>query len=121
MTIYSGPSGVQIDDVATRTYAHLFDALADPTRLAIVQHLSGGRHRVRDLVDHLGFAQSTVSKHLSFLAECGLVVVEPQGRASWYGLAEVELLAELIGVAERLLDAAGTKATLCSHLVRRTT
>ncbi|MDO4259040.1 MAG: metalloregulator ArsR/SmtB family transcription factor [Actinomycetaceae bacterium] len=105
-----------IDETATAAYAHLFQALAEPTRLAIVQHLSSGEHRVRDLVAHMGLAQSTVSKHISFLLECGLVTVRPEGRASWYALAEPALLRILIAAAERMLEATGNPAVLCSHL-----
>jgi DNA-binding transcriptional ArsR family regulator len=51
----------------------LFRSLADPARLAIVQHLALGEHRVVDLMAHLGLAPSTVSGHLSCLRDCGLV------------------------------------------------
>lgn len=105
-----------IDEDATAIYAHLFQALGEPTRLAVVQHLARGEHRVRDLVDHLGLAQSTVSKHLSFLLECRLVTVRPDGRASWYSLSEHAAIAAVITAAERLLDATGTRAELCEHL-----
>ena len=105
-----------LDDVATAAYAHLFQAFAEPTRLAIVQHLASGEHRVRDLVDHMGLAQSTVSKHVGFLVECGLAAMRPEGRSTWYSLTEPELLRTLIGAAEHLLDATGTHATLCTHL-----
>lgn len=105
-----------VDEVATAAYAHLFQALAEPTRLAIVQHLASGEHRVRDLVEHMGLAQSTVSKHVSFLLECGLITSRPEGRASWYALAEPALLRILIAAAEKMLEATGTPAVLCSHL-----
>lgn len=107
-----------VDEVATAAYAHLFQALAEPTRLAIVQHLASGEHRVRDLVEHMGLAQSTVSKHVSFLLECGLVTSRPEGRASWYALAEPALLRILIAAAEKMLDATGNPAVLCTHLRR---
>lgn len=106
----------ELDDVATEAYAHLFQAFAEPKRLAILQHLATGAHRVRDLVDHLDLAQSTVSKHLSFLVECGLITARPQGRATWYALAEPELLKTLIAVAEKMLAATGKSAQLCEHL-----
>ncbi|MET3469117.1 DNA-binding transcriptional ArsR family regulator [Microbacterium sp. 1262] len=109
---------VELDARATEVYAHLFQALADPTRLAVLQHLSYGEHRVRDLVEHVGLAQSTVSKHVAFLLECGLVSVRPDGRSSWYALAEPEATARLINAAEALLGATGTSATLCGHLRR---
>lgn len=105
-----------LDEVATAAYAHLFQALAEPARLTLVQHLASGEHRVRDLVDHLGLAQSTVSKHLGFLLECGLVTLRPEGRSTWYSLAEPELLSRLTGAAEGILRATGTDAVLCSHL-----
>lgn len=107
---------VPLDEVATAAYAHLFQAFAEPMRLAILQHLATGEHRVRDLVEHMGLAQSTVSKHVSFLLECGLVTVRPEGRASWYALAEPALLRVLIVAAEQMLAATGTPAMLCRHL-----
>lgn len=108
--------GTTLDEVATAAYAHLFQAFAEPTRLAIVQHLASGEHRVRDLVEHMGLAQSTVSKHVGFLAECGLVTMRPDGRSTWYSLTQPELLRTLIAAAEGLLDATGTQALLCTHL-----
>lgn len=109
-------SSYALDEFATRAYAHLFQALADPTRLAVVQHLASGEHRVRDVVDHMGLAQSTISKHLSFLVECGLITARPEGRATWYGLAEPALLKILIAAAEKMLEATGNAAQLCVHL-----
>jgi ArsR family transcriptional regulator, cadmium/lead-responsive transcriptional repressor len=38
----------------------------------IVRRLAGGPARVTDLVSGLGLAQSTVSKHLACLRDCGL-------------------------------------------------
>ncbi|MCQ9332049.1 metalloregulator ArsR/SmtB family transcription factor [Corynebacterium phoceense] len=108
--------GATLGEVATAAYAHLFQAFAEPTRLAIVQHLASGEHRVRDLVEHMGLAQSTVSKHVGFLVECGLVTMRPEGRSTWYSLTQPELLRTLIAAAECLLDATGTQALLCTHL-----
>jgi DNA-binding transcriptional ArsR family regulator len=90
----------------------LFRGLADPARLAIVQHLALGEHRVVDLTAHLGLAQSTVSGHLACLRECGLVEVRTQGRASVYRLARPELF-DLLAAAERLLHATGDQVALC--------
>ena len=90
----------------------LFRGLADPARLAIVQHLALGEHRVVDLTAHLGLAQSTVSGHLSCLKDCGLVEVRAQGRASVYRLARPELF-DLLAAAEQLLGATGDRVALC--------
>lgn len=90
----------------------LFRSLADPARLAIVRHLALGEHRVVDLTEHVGLAQSTVSGHLSCLRDCGLVTARAQGRASFYALARPELM-DLLAAAERLLEATGDAVTLC--------
>lgn len=92
--------------------ACIFRSLGDPARLAIIQHLALGEHRVVDLTAHLGLAQSTVSAHLACLRDCGLVTSRPQGRASMFSLARPELLV-LLASAERLLAATGDAVVLC--------
>lgn len=94
--------------------ACLFRAMADPSRLVILQHLTMGEHRVVDLMAHLGLAQSTVSKHLACLRECGLVDSRPVGRSSVFALTEPGLVLRALGVADELLIATGHAAALCS-------
>ena len=91
----------------------LFRSLAEPARLAILQHLAIGEHRVVDLTAHLGLAQSTTSAHLACLRDCGLVSVRTVGRASVYSLAVGAELMQLLAAAERLLAATGDAVTLC--------
>lgn len=103
-----------IDEAAALSAAAaLFRALGDPSRLAILRHLSLGEHRVVELTTHLGLAQSTVSKHLSCLRDCGLVVSRPHGRASVFSLTQPDLMQEVLGAAEGLLAATGDAVTLC--------
>ena len=91
----------------------LFRSLADPSRLAILRHLALGEHRVVDLTEHLGLAQSTTSAHLICLRDCGLVFSRTVGRASVYSLAVQPELMGLLAAAERLLAATGDAVTLC--------
>ena len=95
--------------------AALFHALAEPTRLALLDHLASGEHRVRDLVEHMHLAQSTVSKHLACLRDCGLVSLRVEGRASWFSLADPERLAGLLERADELLTASGAVLSLREH------
>jgi ArsR family transcriptional regulator, cadmium/lead-responsive transcriptional repressor len=95
--------------------ASLFHGLSDPTRLAILQHLTIGEHRVRDLTEHLGLAQSTVSAHLACLRDCGLVTSRPVGRASMFSLATEPELLDAFRAAEKLLAATGYAVTLCPN------
>lgn len=93
--------------------AALFQGFGDPSRLAILRHLSLGEHRVVDLTAHLGLAQSTVSKHLSCLRECGLVTSRADGRASVFSLTHPEELLAIWTAAERLLTRTGQSVALC--------
>lgn len=100
-------------EVALASASALFRSLGDISRLAILSHLRTGEHRVVELTDHLGLAQSTVSAHLRCLLDCGMVTVRPEGRASLYSLTvEAELLA-LLRSAEALLAATGDAVVLC--------
>ena len=83
--------------------AALFHGLADPTRLMILAHLRTGEHKVKDLTEHLGLAQSTVSAHLSCLRDCGLVTSRAVGRSSMFSLANPGLLFSLLGEAENYI------------------
>jgi ArsR family transcriptional regulator, cadmium/lead-responsive transcriptional repressor len=90
----------------------LFHALADPTRLAILQRLVAGERRVVDLTVDLGLAQSTVSSHLACLRDCQLIVARPEGRQMFYFLAHLSLL-DLLKSAELLLADTGEAVALC--------
>lgn len=92
--------------------AALFRSLGDQSRLAIVRRLAVGPARVADLVTALGLAQSTVSKHLACLRDCGLIDCEAVGRASVFRLTQPSLI-DLLTAAENLLTATGSAVTLC--------
>ncbi len=91
----------------------MFRSLGDPARLAILRHLSLGEHKVVDLTNHLGLAQSTVSAHLACLRDCGLVTSRPQGRASMWSLCNPPDVLGVLAAAERLLAATGDAVALC--------
>ena len=116
MTMTSGSDiAVVVDEAsALSTAACLFHGFSDPARLTILRHLSLGEHRVIELTEHLGLAQSTVSKHLACLRDCGLVTSRPQGRASVFSLTHPEALLDLLSAAERLLGLTGDAVALCS-------
>lgn len=104
----------QVDETAALTAAAcLFHGFGDPSRLAILRHLSMGEHRVVELTEHLGLAQSTVSKHLACLRDCGLVESRPQGRASMFNLVHPEATLDLLASAEKLLELTGDAVVLC--------
>lgn len=110
-----GVPGTSSDGDGLVVAAALFHGLSDPSRLAILQHLTLGEHRVRDLTEHLGLAQSTVSAHLACLRDCGLVVSRPEGRASMFSLSSAPELLGVLDAAERLLASSGYAVALCPN------
>jgi DNA-binding transcriptional ArsR family regulator len=63
-----------------------FQALADPTRLRIVEALRAGERQVGELVEQAGVHQSGVSRHLRILHEAGFVSVRPDAQRRFYAL-----------------------------------
>jgi ArsR family transcriptional regulator, cadmium/lead-responsive transcriptional repressor len=109
---------LQVDVELTRQdlapAAALFRSLGDPARLAIVRRLALGQARVTDLVAELGLAQSTVSRHLACLRDCGLVDSRPAGRASMFTLTQPALI-DVLASAEEVLHATGNAVALCPN------
>ena len=93
--------------------AMLFHRLSEPNRLLILRHLLGGEHSVRELTEHLGLAQSTVSAHLACLLDCGLVGSRPQGRSTRWSTRNDADLIGLLNASERLLEATEYAVVLC--------
>ena len=74
-----------------------FKALADPTRVAIVNRLSSADEVcVCDLTDACGLSQPTISHHLRILREAGLVESSRRGTWAYYRLVP-EAIAALRG------------------------
>jgi len=77
---------VLLDRVAAQEYASWFRALADPTRVQLVELLARTKRpmSVGEIVTEMGLAQSTVSQHLKILADVRFVLVDPIGTARHY-------------------------------------
>lgn len=96
------PAGVDPFDEAVATW---FKGLAEPNRVSIVRHLLSGEHRVTDLVEHLGLAQSTVSAHVAVLRRAGMLSSHVHGRATYYALAHPDEIRALLDLVPRGHDA----------------
>jgi DNA-binding transcriptional ArsR family regulator len=62
----------------------IFHALADPSRRAIFESLSGGEAAVKDLTARFEISQPAVSQHLAILKDAGLVSGRRAGRSVYY-------------------------------------
>ena len=90
------PGAPPLEQGAARSLADRFKALADPSRVAIVNRLAGAEDVcVCDFIGTLGLSQPTVSHHLRVLREAGLVEVARK-RGTWVHYRLVpEAVAEL--------------------------
>lgn len=76
-------------------------ALADPTRLRMIDLLLEGELYAQEIVGRLGVAQSAVSRHLSQLERAGLVTVEARRGSKYYAVNPARLDAAAAALAAR--------------------
>ena len=62
----------------------IFQALADPSRRAILESLTRGEAAVKDLTGRFDISQPAVSQHLATLKDAGLVSGRREGRCVYY-------------------------------------
>ena len=63
------------------TVDRAFAALADPTRRAVLERLSGGSATISELAEPFGMTLTGMKKHVQLLEEANLVATEKVGRA----------------------------------------
>jgi ArsR family transcriptional regulator, arsenate/arsenite/antimonite-responsive transcriptional repressor len=78
-----------LDEEQAVATAELFKALADPTRVRIVNVLATTDEPVCgcELIEPLGLSQPTVSHHLTKLLDAGLLEREQRGRWAYFSLS----------------------------------
>src|SRR6478672_9380703 len=72
----------------------IFQAIADPTRRAIIALIALHAMTPNAIADNFNTTRQAVSKHLRILTECELVKPEQQGREIYYSL-EIKKLKEV--------------------------
>jgi ArsR family transcriptional regulator len=75
-----------------RFKAELFQALAHPTRIAIVETLREGEMSAGQLIEELGIEQANASQHLSVLRSRQVVVNRKEGNQVFYALRDPVLI-----------------------------
>ncbi len=66
--------------------ASIFQALAHPTRIAILESLRDGEVSARAIQDRLGIEQANLSQHLAILRSRQIVVSRKDGNQVFYSL-----------------------------------
>jgi DNA-binding transcriptional ArsR family regulator len=76
------------------TRRDIFQAIADPTRRAIIVLIAIQAMTPNALAEHFNTSRQAVSKHIKILTECELVKQEVSGREIYYTL-EIEKMKEI--------------------------
>ncbi len=82
--------------------ATMLKAIAHPTRLFILDELSGGKRCVCELTEMIGADVSTVSKHLAVLKGAGIVRDEKEGLKVYYSIA-IPCALDFFGCVDRVI------------------
>ncbi len=83
--------------------AEIFQALAHPTRIAIVEALRHGEMTAGGLIDKLDLEQANASQHLSVLRAKRVVVNRKVGNQVFYSLRDPVLI-EILDILRRYLS-----------------
>ncbi|MEO7119462.1 MAG: metalloregulator ArsR/SmtB family transcription factor [Ginsengibacter sp.] len=81
----------------------IFQAIADPTRRAIITLIALHAMTPNAIADNFNTTRQSVSKHLRILTECQLVKQEQQGREIYYSL-EIKKMKEIDKWLEQLRE-----------------
>ena len=110
-----------------RELESLFQALADRTRLRLLNLMQGGEVCVCFFVEVLGEPQPKISRHLAYLRAAGLVAARREGKWMQYSLAEPKIdsarkmfarvLTAMAGDPELQRDRAALERACCSPRV----
>lgn len=93
-----------------KEFVLIFKALADETRLKIVEMLSCGEMCACDILESFQITQPTLSYHLKILTDCGIVKSRKEG--SWIWFCNNEEIVEMIKDFWTLITT-GNEACIC--------
>ena len=107
----------------TAALARLGHALSDPTRTSVLLALREAPAYPSDLADALGVSRQVMSNQLACLRGCGLVESIPDGRRTWYRLADPKLASALDDLLRLVLvvDPSCCSGERCTLLMTATT
>ncbi|MDP9076950.1 MAG: metalloregulator ArsR/SmtB family transcription factor [Bacteroidota bacterium] len=58
----------------------VYQAIADPTRRAIINMIAAQPHNVNTIADNFDMTRQAISLHIKILTDCGLIAIKQQGR-----------------------------------------
>jgi ArsR family transcriptional regulator len=115
-------------DALRRFKSEIFQALAHPTRIAIVEALRSGELSAGKLIEKLGVEQANASQHLAILRARHVVANRKAGNQVFYSIRDPALI-EVLDILRRyfysqlsstvsMLEEAGQAEAASPHTVR---
>jgi ArsR family transcriptional regulator len=107
-----------VHDALRRFKAGVFQALAHPTRIAIVELLRDGELPVARILERLGGEQANISQHLAVLRGKQVVVNRKEGNQVFYRLRDPVLI-DVLDIMRRYFQAhLGEALTMLKEMER---
>jgi ArsR family transcriptional regulator len=91
-------------DTLRQFKANIFQALAHPTRIAIIEVLREGELPAGAIIERLGLEQANASQHLSILRTKQIVSNRKEGNQVFYSVRD-PLLIEVLDIMRRYFQA----------------
>jgi ArsR family transcriptional regulator len=89
-----------MQEALRRFKAEFFQALAHPTRIALVEQLRNGELSAGTLIERLGVEQANASQHLAVLRAKNIVVNRKAGNQVFYSVRD-PLIIEVLDIMRR--------------------
>jgi DNA-binding transcriptional ArsR family regulator len=94
----------------------VFQAIADPTRRAIIALIALQAMTPNAIADHFDMTRQSISKHLRILSECELLSKAQQGREIYYQL-QVDKMKEIDKWLDQFRDLWDNRFSQLDHLL----
>jgi DNA-binding transcriptional ArsR family regulator len=93
-----------VPDALRQFKASIFQALAHPTRIAIIEALRDGELAAGAIIERLGLEQANASQHLAILRVKQIVSSRKEGNQVFYSVRD-PLLIEVLDIMRRYFQA----------------
>ena len=96
----------------------VFQAIADPTRRDIINLIASQRLTPNAVAESFDVSRQAISKHIKILTECGIILIQQQGRER-YCSVQPEKLTEVTNWIESFKKAWDEKFDKLDHLLQQ--
>jgi ArsR family transcriptional regulator len=107
-----------MNDALRQFKSEIFQGLANPTRIAIVELLRDGERSAGQLIEKLGIEQANASQHLAVLRAKKIVVSRKVGNQVYYSIRDRALIEVLEVLRRYFYSQLNNTVNLLKHAAR---